>query len=79
VHTKKEDAGGVSGKDRYFAVVVGASGKRLDEALLEAGLARAYGMGADWPKGVRAERFLPKLHPFQSAAQRTGAGVWKKK
>ena len=48
VYTQKMKAGGASKKARYYAIVVNEDGERLDEALVEAGLARAYGMGAGW-------------------------------
>ncbi|MCP5536807.1 MAG: thermonuclease family protein [Akkermansiaceae bacterium] len=90
VYTRKTKAGGASKKARYFAIVVNAEGKRLDEALVEAGLARAYGMGAEWdepfwhktindlPSRMTSKRFISKLHSLESKAKRDKAGVWKK-
>ena len=54
VFTLKNKARGASGQNRYHGIVV-ADGKRLDEALLEAGLARAYGVPAEWPDNGRTE------------------------
>lgn len=79
VHTKKEKAGGESEQNRYFAVVVGSGGERLDEALVQAGLARAYGAPADWPAKTRPEHFEGKLHSLESAAKRAKTGVWQKR
>ncbi len=88
VFTRKIKAGGASKKNRYYAIVVNAEGKRLDEALVEAGLARAYGMGAAWddpfwrkirndlPHRMTSKRFIGKLHALESKAKREKAGVW---
>lgn len=77
VHTQKAKAGGQSKKNRYYAVVVNSDGKRLDEALVSAGLARAFGVGAAWPERVDPERYLRKLHALESRAKRGDVGVWK--
>lgn len=90
VYTQKIKAGGASKKARYYAIVVNADGKRLDEALVEAGLARAYGMGAEWdekfwhktkndlPSRMTSKRFISKLHSLESKAKRGKLGVWEK-
>lgn len=90
VYTQKTKAGGASKKARYYAIVVNADGERLDEALIEAGLARAYGMGAEWdkkfwaktkadlPSRMTSKRFISKLHSLESKAKREKVGVWKK-
>ncbi|MEP2776546.1 MAG: thermonuclease family protein [Luteolibacter sp.] len=77
VHTQKEKAGGQSKKNRYYAVVVNSDGERLDEALVSAGLARAFGVGAEWPEGTAPERYIRKLHALESRAKRGDVGVWK--
>jgi len=88
VYTQKIKARGASKKARYYAIVVDANGKRLDEALVEAGLARAHGMGAEWddpigkktknnlPRRITFKRFLRKLHTLESKAKRDKVGVW---
>ena len=48
VYTQKIKADGASGKSRYYAISINAEGQRLDEALIQAGHARAHGMGAEW-------------------------------
>lgn len=90
VYTRKTKARGASKKARYYAIVVNAEGKRLDEALVEAGLARAYGVGADWdepfwlktkndlPRKIDAKRFLRQLHSLESKAKRDRVGIWAK-
>jgi endonuclease YncB( thermonuclease family) len=77
VHTRKEKAMGASRKNRYYCVIVGANGERLDEALVKAGLARAYGVGAEWPERMTRERFIRKLHALESKAKREGTGIWE--
>lgn len=77
VHTRKEKAGGQSKKNRYYAVLVNEDGERLDEALIEAGLARAFGFGTEWPERTSRERFIRKLHAKESKAKRDDVGVWK--
>ncbi|BDS06809.1 hypothetical protein NT6N_18490 [Oceaniferula spumae] len=91
VYTRKTKARGASKKARYYAIVVNADGKRLDEALIEAGLARAYGFGADWdepfwnqtkndlPRKIDAKRFMAKLHAMESKAKRERVGIWGKR
>ena len=90
VYTRKAKAAGASKKARYYAIVVNADGKLLDEALVEAGLARAYGMGADWdepfwgktkadlPRKIDSKRFMTKLRFLENKAKREEAGVWDK-
>lgn len=78
VHTKKEKAMGASKKNRYYCVIVGANGERLDEALVKAGLARVHGIGAEWPERMTRERFRRKLHALESKAKREKDGVWGK-
>ena len=70
VHTQKEKAMGASRKNRYYCVIIGANGERLDEALLKAGLARAHGVGAEWPERMTVERFLRKLQTLEHKAKR---------
>jgi endonuclease YncB( thermonuclease family) len=88
VYTQKVKAGGASKKNRYYAIVVNAEGRRLDEALVEAGLARAYGMGVAWdkpfwrktkndlPHRMTSKRFIGRLHSLESKAKREKSGVW---
>ncbi len=90
VYTQKTKAGGRSKKARYYAIVVNGDGKRLDEALVEAGLARAYGMSAEWdepigkntkndlPRSIEAKRFMTKLRIVENKAKRNKVGIWEK-
>ena len=90
VYTRKIKAGGASKKARYYAIIVNSEGKRLDEALVEAGLARVYGKPADWdkpfwgktkadlPRQMDERRFMTRLRILQNKAKREKAGIWKK-
>lgn len=77
VHTVKLKARGQSKKPRYYAIVVNSEGERLDEALLNAGLARAYGMPAAWPECTDEDRFARKLRSLESKARRADVGIWR--
>lgn len=89
VYTRKLHAGGASNKNRYYALIVNAEGKRLDEALLEVGLARAYGKPADWdqpfwgertldlPRKMDERRFMIRLRILESKAKSARVGVWE--
>lgn len=76
VMTLREDAAGASAKNRYYAIIIGADGRLLHEALLEAGLARAYGMPAPWPPKSTAEHFEQKLKAIERSARSAKAGIW---
>ena len=91
VYTQKVKASGSGTTSRYYAVIVNAEGKRLDEALLEAGLARAFGKGAEWeepfwgrtkadlPRKMKEDRFLIKLRFVGNKAKREKKGIWGEK
>ena len=76
VLTLREDAAGASAKNRYYAIIIGADGRLLHEALLEAGLARAHGMPAPWPPKTTAEHFEQKLKALERSARAGKAGIW---
>lgn len=75
---------------RYFALVevTGPDGKRrwLHELLLEAGLARAFGVAAAWPpeqedrhgEEEAKARFMKDLKHRENAGKRARLGAWKK-
>lgn len=60
VYTKKEKSGSKSSKNRYYAVIE-VDEERLDEALVAAGLARAYGMAAAYPRRHSDKVFQSRL------------------
>lgn len=76
VHTKMEVAEGNSRMTRHYALIE-VRGRWLHEALLEAGLARAYGVAADLPSGTSAKSHWRHLHKLQDEAREHGAGVWE--
>jgi len=90
VYTQKVKARGAGDKIRYYAIVVNSEGKRLDEALVEAGLARVYGYYAEWkepfwgdakndlPRKSDRDDFERKLKRLQTKAKNAKQGVWKK-
>lgn len=77
VHTVKLKARGQSKKPRYYAIIVNEKGDRLDEALLEAGLARSFGMPAAWPERTDEKRYRRKLDIIERKAKREDVGLWK--
>ena len=74
VMTLREDAEGASKKKRYYAIIIGADGRLLNEALVEAGLARAYGMPAPWPD--KHARFEEHLKSLELSARAAHVGIW---
>ena len=88
VYTQKIKADGASGKSRYYAIIINEDGERLDEALIEAGLARAHGMGAEWdepmwegkvanfPRRMTTRRYLSGLRLLEKRAKRDKVGIW---
>lgn len=77
VYTRKQDAGGQSEKNRYFAHVT-ANGESLAAALVERGLARAYGQFESFVEnGQRDEKSLKRhLENLEVKARRAKVGIW---
>ena len=76
VYTRKQDARGESRLPRYYALVE-VDGKFLHAALIEAGLARAYGMWTDLPDGTPGHDHVKDMDRLEAAARRAGRGAWK--
>jgi endonuclease YncB( thermonuclease family) len=79
VFTAWEDAKGESDLPRHYAVVEKGSAS-LIEALVEAGLARIYGMparGTGNPVGSSPDRYVDGLRRLERDAQRTKVGGWR--
>lgn len=74
VETKWVDAKGNSQQPRFFAKVTLADGSDLGMRLIEAGLARSYGMREDVLLS-----YLNHLDKAQTAAQESGIGLWSAK
>ncbi len=77
VQTMREETYSSGGETRYFAIVL-AEEKRLAEALVESGLARAYGKPVQWPPGGRGDlwTFMKDLQEIEARAKRKKAGIW---
>ena len=75
VLTKWENARGNSRQPRNYAVIL-VGNKNLAEELTRAGLARAYGMPADYPDAARAKSFKDNLRRLQANAIRQKVGAF---
>jgi endonuclease YncB( thermonuclease family) len=73
VLTKWENARGNSRQARNYAVIL-VGKKNLAEELARVGLARAYGMPADYPDAARAKSFKDNLRRLQANAIRQKSG-----
>lgn len=71
VETKWIDAKGASSGRRFFAKITLADGSDLGVRLLEAGLARSYGMREGLPVS-----YLARLDRAQADARRSRVGLW---
>jgi endonuclease YncB( thermonuclease family) len=67
VLTKWEDARGASKSQRFYAVIL-VGNKNLAEELTKNGLARAYGMPADYPSAAQTQSFQRRLKGLQASA-----------
>lgn len=75
VLTKWQDARGNSRQPRNYAVIL-VGNKNLAEELARAGLARAFGMPADYPDAARAKSFKDGLRRLQANAIRQKLGAF---
>ncbi len=76
VKTRREDARGASRDPRFYALVIGADGRGLDEALVSAGLARVFGWRTDLPDGTSGFDHQRRLLALEQEARRAGRGLW---
>lgn len=74
VFTKWEDARGQSKQKRYYAVARLADGRTLQEALVEGGWARAFGMPAEYPDRGGKAAFMARLRALESKARSARSG-----
>lgn len=77
LHTKFADARGRSGKPRYYAFVKMADGQDLARALVERGLARAFGVSRENPEGEPREDVEEALRDRELAAAVSKKGIWR--
>lgn len=75
VVTRWQNAGGRSQLARFYGIVL-TDGERLEEELVRAGLARIYGLRANWPQGTRATTFINRLKNLELEARMQGRGLW---
>ncbi len=75
VVTRWQNAMGRSTLARFYAVVL-VKGENLAEDLVANGLARIYGLRANWPDGPRSATFINKLKNLELTAREKHRGVW---
>jgi competence ComEA-like helix-hairpin-helix protein len=77
VVTRWNNAMGRSSLARFYAIVL-VDGKNLAEELVGHGLARIYGLRANWPDGPRSVTFINQLKHLELVARENKRGVWDK-
>jgi len=75
VITRRQVAPGASRGERYYAIVE-SNGRRLDAALIEAGLARVSGEIADYPEASAGQKTVQELRLGEQKAANSRRGVW---
>jgi DNA uptake protein ComE-like DNA-binding protein len=77
VITRWEDARGSRYHKRYFALIQ-KDDKYLSSELVNAGLARIYGMPtkSKWPAGMSTRAYLSRLKTYEREAKREKRGIW---
>jgi endonuclease YncB( thermonuclease family) len=68
----------VFGPSRYYAIVLTADGRDLNELLVSAGLARIYGTQTPLPDGRDSRTYLVELRALESKAKMAKRGGWGK-
>lgn len=75
VITRRQIAPGASRGERYYAVVE-SNGRRLDAALIEAGLARSIGEVADYPDAASGKKTMKDISVGEQKAANERRGLW---
>ena len=75
VITRRQIAPGSSRGNRYYAIVE-SNGRRLDAALIEAGLARAIGEIAEYPDASSGQKTVKDLRLGEEKAANAHRGLW---
>ena len=75
VITRRQVAPGASRSDRWYGIVE-CGGRRLDAALVAAGLARVSGETADYPDAAAAQRAVTDLRALELQASKARRGLW---
>ena len=78
VVTRWQNALGRSSLARFYCVVL-VKGENLAEELVANGLARIYGLRANWPDGPRSTTFINKLKNLEMTAREQHRGLWDEK
>jgi endonuclease YncB( thermonuclease family) len=78
IYTRWRRALGRSAIWRYYAIVVTADGRDLNELLVSAGLARIYGTRTPLPDGRDSRTYLAHLHELENEARAAKRGAWGK-
>lgn len=76
VYTAFADGRGDSRFGRIYGFVVTADGEDLASVLVREGLARAFGVSRQGPRGVSAQEYRERLKDLELAAAGSRAGVW---
>jgi endonuclease YncB( thermonuclease family) len=61
---------------RYYAIVITAGGRDLNELLVSSGLARIYGTRTPLPDGRDSREYLAHLHALEDEAKAAKRGGW---
>jgi endonuclease YncB( thermonuclease family) len=78
IYTRWRRALGRSAIWRYYAIVVTADGRDLNELLVSAGLARIYGTRTPLPDGRDSRTYLAHLHELENESRAAKRGAWGK-
>jgi endonuclease YncB( thermonuclease family) len=76
IQTRWRLALGRSKLPRYYAIVVTADGRDLNELLVSAGLARIYGTRTPLPDGRDSREYLVHLDALENEARAAKRGRW---
>ena len=77
VITRRQAAPGASKETRYYGIVE-QGGKRLDAALVEAGLGAPTSPAADYPDATGGQRAGRELRALQAKAAQEKRGLWQR-
>jgi endonuclease YncB( thermonuclease family) len=78
IYTRWRLALGRSTLPRYYAIVLTADGRDLNELLVGAGLARIYGTRTPLPDGRDSRTYLAHLRKLETQAKAARRGAWSK-
>jgi endonuclease YncB( thermonuclease family) len=78
IQTRWRLALGCSTLPRYYAIVLTADGRDLNELLVSAGLARIYGTRTPLPDGRDSREYLAHLRELENGAKAAKRGAWGK-